>query len=360
MQAQPGNVTKPNLSKDEQAFRTNNFDILRIFAATQVLIGHAFSHFNLPGNKWLDVLHQFPGVPMFFVMSGFLISASFEKSHSTKIYFQNRFLRILPGLWTVILVTAVVVICLGFKFFPTGLIWLPAQFLGLIYTPAFLKPFGFHSYNGSLWTIPVELQFYFVLPVVYYIKKKFYNKDNIFILAFVLFFFVSFLILNTFHTFSLAEGTTESTLAKIFRYTFLQHVFLFFLGVICYRYKLYQHKLFRGKGLIWVAFYLAYRYTIPVNAFSEVIARCTLGLATISLAYTLPTLAHKIIKEDISYGVYIYHGLILNLFVQYNLTGKPLYVWLVLIITYVVGWLSWRLVEKPFIKKKKRTLKAEE
>jgi hypothetical protein len=32
-------------------------------------------------------------------------------------------------------------------------IWFGSQLVGLIYTPQFMKHFGFGSYNGSLWTL---------------------------------------------------------------------------------------------------------------------------------------------------------------------------------------------------------------
>ena len=40
-----------------------------------------------------------------FAISGFLISASFERSHNLANYFRNRFLRIFPALWCVVLLT---------------------------------------------------------------------------------------------------------------------------------------------------------------------------------------------------------------------------------------------------------------
>ena len=83
----------------EKGFRVNNFDLLRIFAATEVLLLHSFTHLKLPFPVWFKVLANFPGVPMFFVMSGFLISASYERNGELKNYFRNRILRIYPALW---------------------------------------------------------------------------------------------------------------------------------------------------------------------------------------------------------------------------------------------------------------------
>ncbi|MBO6539519.1 MAG: hypothetical protein JJ969_08970 [Rhizobiaceae bacterium] len=53
----------------------NNFDIIRLFAALQVMLMHSTSWLQLP--LW-DGLHRvlvgFAGVPIFFGVSGFLIS----------------------------------------------------------------------------------------------------------------------------------------------------------------------------------------------------------------------------------------------------------------------------------------------
>jgi peptidoglycan/LPS O-acetylase OafA/YrhL len=53
-----------------------------------------------------------------------------------------------------------------------GAMWFVAQLFGAIYTPASLREFGFGSYNGALWTIPIELQFYFLVPLVFLLLRR--------------------------------------------------------------------------------------------------------------------------------------------------------------------------------------------
>ena len=66
----------------------NNFDLIRLFAATQVAISHISSHLEIaiPG---LSFLSYFPGVPIFFFISGYLIYQSFAnlKEGRYKIFF---------------------------------------------------------------------------------------------------------------------------------------------------------------------------------------------------------------------------------------------------------------------------------
>jgi peptidoglycan/LPS O-acetylase OafA/YrhL len=152
--------------------KVNNFGLLRILAATQVVLGHSLAHLELARPRWWSLVDAFPGVPIFFAISGFLISASFERSPKVRNYARNRLLRIYPGLWCCILVTTVVAVAFGYAMLTVpGLIWFGSQLVAIIYPPSFLKSFGFGSYNGSLWTIPIELQFYFLLPLLYWATR---------------------------------------------------------------------------------------------------------------------------------------------------------------------------------------------
>jgi peptidoglycan/LPS O-acetylase OafA/YrhL len=67
----------------------NNFDLLRILAATQVLGFHLVGHFGLDVG-YLHILEAMPGVPIFFVISGYLVSDSLERSKSIGQYFRAR------------------------------------------------------------------------------------------------------------------------------------------------------------------------------------------------------------------------------------------------------------------------------
>jgi hypothetical protein len=89
--------------------RINNFDIIRLLAALQVVFRHSQHHFELEGiyaKIGTYFLNYFPGVPIFFCISGFLIFWSFDRnSEDIKKYFKNRFLRLFPALWFCFLIT---------------------------------------------------------------------------------------------------------------------------------------------------------------------------------------------------------------------------------------------------------------
>jgi len=342
---------KPEFATKNIEFKVNNFDLLRLIAATEVIFDHSIHHLHIPISLLgLKILYLFPGVKMFFVISGYLISASFERNNSLKDYFRNRALRIFPGLWACIFLTIIVISITGVSFLNKQVIaWLPCQLVGLIYTPQFLNNYGFGSYNGSLWTIPIELQFYLLLPLVYLLVPK-TRLNKLF-----------FALLAIFVALSCTYQLSHSSylVAKLIRYSFVPHFYVFLIGVLFQRLHLYKSPLIYKKGLYWLVGYVAINLTLAGNinpvAF-EFIYTFLLAFCVLSMAYTLPRLSKQLLRtNDISYGIYMYHGLILTVIIQLGLS-MPVY--MVVILSYILGLLSWTFVEKQFIQRKKKTIRA--
>jgi peptidoglycan/LPS O-acetylase OafA/YrhL len=341
--------------KPLKEFKINNFDLLRLLAATEVIFDHFYQHLKLPiSHTALKILYLFPGVPVFFVISGYLISASYERNNNLKNYIRNRALRIYPGLWACILVTLIVFTITGVNFFNKQTIaWLPTQLLGFIYTPNFLAGYGFGSYNGSLWTIPIELQFYIMLPLCFLLAPK--GKTNAWFIAL----FVVFVGL----TLAYNLMPLGDKIAKLLRYSFIPHFYLFLTGVIFQRLRIYSSKWIYGKALYWIVPYVAFSmfFFDRIEAgYFIVIQYLFLAFTLLSMAYTLPTLADKLLrKNDISYGMYIYHGMIITVVVELKLVPYFNLVYLILG-AIIMATLSWLFIEKPFIKRKQRTIHAVE
>ena len=59
-------------------------------------------------------------------------------------------------------------------------------------------------------------------------------------------------------------------------------------------------------------------------------------------------------RNDVSYGVYIYHMLVINTLVQFGLVGLWRYGALCALAVAAVSFASWRLVEKPALSAKRR------
>lgn len=343
-----------------EEFKINNFDLLRIFAASQVMLCHGVLHLrvSVPA-PLMKLISAFPGVAVFFVISGFLISASYERSPSLKSYCGNRMLRIFPGLWTCILLTVLTASLCGFGFANgQAALWIAGQLAGAIYTPGFLKDFGTGSYNGSLWTIPVELQFYILLPVLYWlIRKGTANQAAYFWLAWFLFAAIG--VAAGFVLSPLDDEQGEPALQKLIRYSFFPHFFLFLSGVMLQRLKAHRSPWMAGKGFYWLAAYLAFCYAVPAGAASHVPLSLLLAVVTVSMAYTAPRVARQTLRgNDISYGVYIYHGLLINLFVELELAGSSGSLPLLAGCAYLAGYLSWLAIERPFLRRKKQSISS--
>ena len=92
------------------AERSNNFDLLRLAAAISVIFSHAFllsegSEAREP-LRWLtgQAVLGVVGVFVFFVISGFLVTQSFEATRSAPRFAAKRALRIYPGYAACILI----------------------------------------------------------------------------------------------------------------------------------------------------------------------------------------------------------------------------------------------------------------
>src|SRR5689334_17139704 len=104
---------------DPAHLRRNNLDLLRLLLACGVIYSHSFvvtgQSEREPLRRWtnhhigLGALCVFG----FFLLSGFLITASWDRSRSTATYFWHRFLRIVPAFFVMTMMTIFLFIPLG-------------------------------------------------------------------------------------------------------------------------------------------------------------------------------------------------------------------------------------------------------
>ena len=345
--------------------RPNNFDLVRLLAAFQVVFLHGAGHLQveeLIPNWFCILLRSVPGVPIFFVISGFLVSASYRRSKTIKSYTVNRAFRIYPGLWVCLIVSIASVMCLKPEIFSSVssselFAWLAAQVSFVqFYNPEFLRPYGLGTLNGSLWTIPVELQFYVLLPVLYFLFGKNKEVKNGTLLILILVFLAS----NQFFALGLQQYS-EAFWCKILACTFLPHFWLFLVGVAIQQNFDRLLPYFEGKFIHWCLLHAALvTFTMFLNQpygtnFPFPLVGLSLAGLTMAAAYTSRGLANQLLNHnDISYGVYIYHGLIINAFVCLGLVGSGWSLLSLFVLTVSIAYLSWRLVERPFMRLKKK------
>ena len=150
-----------------------NFDVMRLVAALLVVVSHTFPLSGEPalrirGVEDLGAL----GVSIFFVISGYLVTASYRRDPKT--YLVKRLLRIEPGL---IASLAVTVALLAFvTTAPPAEYWREAGLYvlrnALLYPATYDLPGVFETapvagvVNGVLWTLRLEFTFYLLLMLI--------------------------------------------------------------------------------------------------------------------------------------------------------------------------------------------------
>ena len=118
-----------------------------------------------------------------FVISGFLVTASYERTQDLPKFYIKRVFRIYPALMAVIIMPVLIYSVMGIVLFDLKSFGL-YLFKSLVYASggsAFLPKDAIG--NGSLWTIPIQMQFYLITPVLYKVIKKNKLGNNMVILT---------------------------------------------------------------------------------------------------------------------------------------------------------------------------------
>lgn len=351
----------------KEIFKINNFDLIRLLAAMQVAFQHVSAHFNLTHN-WLltNIVTAFPGVPVFFFVSGFLISKSYENNPVISEYALNRILRIYPALIVCTIASLLSILLTGYFTnvnisFSHLAIWIMGQISVVqFYNPDFMRGFGTGVLNGSLWTITVELQFYILVPILYWFiglrdntEKNRHNVKLVFVAVLSMIFSI---IPQQF-----AEQYSRTFIFKLFQVSIFPHFWMFVLGILFQRNFKQAYHMLEGKFLYILIFYLASFFGKKLLGWPGGVAYANylmLFALVFSFAYSVPTFSDRLLrKNDISYGIYIYHIPIINLFIFYGWIENLAYGILVLGLTAIAGSISWRFIEKPAIQMKKHPLK---
>lgn len=160
---------------DLSAGRDNNLNLIRAIAATAVLVSHAWPIALGPGTVQplqLSTGHTLGtlSVYAFFVISGFLIAMSFERSSSRKRFVQARVLRLVPGLAVSLLLVAFVIgpvvtaLPVGQYLTHPELYTFLARNMALVlpqYTlPGVFTELPYTAIEGSIWTLIYEVACY--------------------------------------------------------------------------------------------------------------------------------------------------------------------------------------------------------
>jgi peptidoglycan/LPS O-acetylase OafA/YrhL len=335
----------------------NNIDFLRLILALLVVFSHSFP--LTQGSNQIEPFMRLTrgqvtgghvAVDAFFILSGFLITASYNSSRSAFSFLKKRIARIYPGFVVVTLVMALFFVPLGHGHLEGGTLLQKASLVasstvrlkGIRAEGVFVANPLPNLLNASLWTVSYEFLCYLgvlVLGVTAVLRRR----------GLLLALFSASIVL--------------SLLSLYFRWHSSKSLFAVFLGYP------EDWARFLPMYLAGVVFYL-YRNSIRLHARGAVLATLTIALSCIlplgySLlfpvagAYLLLYLAfcqhlplHRIMSfGDLSYGTYLYAFPIQQLLVEHFELRSPLQLFVLATpIVLAVAAVSWFWIEKPALR----------
>jgi len=333
---------------DGQQDTTTGFDYLRIGLAVFILVWHSIwlstGSEQLDHALWSGPFRFIPAavLPMFFALSGFLVAGSLERNKLHQ-FITLRLIRLIPALAVEITLSAVI---LGLIFTDVSrLQYLTdehfyAYFLNIIgwihydLPGVFTNNIGSSTVNGQLWTIPFEMECYASLSML--VLVRIFKKRRLFLFAII--------------AITLALMITAQTNAPINANAHVpgRMLVLSFLTAVCfflYRDIISYTNLLGGLSAVAAAILLEIPSTTYLAAFPIVYMTLWLGVMR----------PPAIPCGDLSYGLFLFHFPVEQTVMH---LAPGIHQWFVLTLvslppTLIFAWLSWNLVEKPLLSRKK-------
>ena len=167
--------------KELSTGKTNSITLLRLIAALAVIYGHSYAIVLSGGRDWVTKVTGYAhagglAVDFFFLLSGFLVSASITKRGLIS-YSVSRALRLLPALWVYLILMVFLIAPILTKltikeYFSTTQTWNYLFSLGTGTSTEWFLPGVFESNrntsaNGSIWSVILEIRMYLYLALFY-------------------------------------------------------------------------------------------------------------------------------------------------------------------------------------------------
>lgn len=337
-----------NLSK-------NNLNIVRFIAAGMVLYSHSYSLLGLREPLFLSWMPLGPlGVFIFFIISGYLISESWDRDAHFSRFFYRRLLRIIPGLVICTLLTVFILgpllTTLSLKDYFTN----PhtrGYFQNIILHIVYYLPGVFehnripNAVNGSLWSLPVEFIMYIILALVGVLHGNRWCIASLAIISAIV---------------SLLWAQVSQEMLVFYNFD-LRQAFLcgtyFWIGACIHKFEL-KKNLTLSAGMLALIIMLCLE---PWTKYLSMASWVLLPIVVLSFGFAYSPWLNRLSNNgDYSYGVYIYafpvQQTIVYLWPNINIGA---YMIICFVITLLLAILSWHLVEKRALLLKPRNPKTQ-
>lgn len=321
--------------------KKNNFDFIRVLLAFIVFLGHLGT---LSASEKLKFLQYSPieiAVFGFFVVSGFLIARSYERSSGLKSYLQKRLRRIVPAYLLVIFLSAILLSLVSsypFKEYFSD----PQVYKYLFWNSLFLNfkapwlpgVFGNQAVNGALWTLKIEMSYYFCVPLLFLLFGKNNKYRNA---SLITMYFLSLIYLNYFEF--LHQPSAAKQLPGTLSY--------FIPGMLIY----FNFNFFvKNKNTLFLIAIITVWIDLIFNII--LLSPMMIGIIVLYIAYSFKFLNNFGKYGDFTYGIYIFHFPIIRVFTTLGLFRdyNPYIMAIIcMFIVVAVGICSWRFYEKKFL-----------
>lgn len=312
---------------------TNNFTLLRLLLALMVVLGH----FKLLSGT--DYPH-FPfnladaAVDAFFVVSGYLIAGSYERTRGLGPFYVRRVFRLYPMYACIVLIQAAIMLML----LPGGPFSEPQatmRYLGanLLFANFLQYDIGgvLHSLhnpgiNPSLWTLKIEISFYLIVPLVYVATRRWGWGVLLAIFAASV----------GYELVALHMG--DDRFAK----QLPGQMQFFVVGMALYMYGERLRVSAWVSVLVTVLFFVAWTWLSPITAGLRPLI---VGAFVFCFALCTPVLR---MHSDMSYSVYLVHGPLIQTLILLGLFHDTLpFLVIVVCCVLALAYVAERLVERP-------------
>lgn len=272
--------------------RISGLDALRGLAALGVVLTHFtstyFVIYRLPKPQ-ISVDCGREAVHLFFIISGFVILMTLDRSKRVADFAVSRFARLFPVFWACVGVTYIVV---HLAALPNRQTTLPQALLNLSMMPSFV---GAPAVDVVYWTLTIELCFYIVMAAILGFRLRRYLPGIV----------TGFIALGIIDYLFNLEKVIPNGGYRLRHLFILEYWHLFFLGIIIYELRR-SRQWWHLPGLLLCAGVAFMRH----GGLGGGIVCAAAALVYMATTYTIPVLSNRVLLYlgMISYALYLVHA----------------------------------------------------